>query len=271
MPRTPPPQRSRRDRRASPPGSRSRRRELSQNFLHDRGVAADLCAPVAASPLPVIELGAGAGAVTAELVRRGHDVTAVEVDPRLVRTLKSRFGSSVRVVQADMLRFRFPQAPYNVVSNVPYAITTPLLRTLLAEPAWQVAALMVQWEVARKRTGGTMLSASWWPWFDVDLVRRVPARAFRPVPGVDSGLIRLSRRPDPALTAAERASYQRLVEAVFTGRGAGLAGILRGHLPRGELRRWLRMNGLSPVALPRDLTAGQWVSLYRTVSGRACR
>ena len=245
---------------------RKHRRELSQNFLHDRRVAADLCAPVSASPLPVVELGAGAGAVTAELVRRGHEVTAVEVDPRLVRTLRRRFDGLVRVVQADMLRFRFPRTPYNVVSNVPYSITTPLLRMLFSEPDWKVAALMVQWEVARKRTGGTMLSASWWPWFDIELVRRVPARAFRPAPTVDSGLIRLTRRIEPRLPSAERAAYQRLVTAVFTGPGSGVAGILRAHLPRGELRRWIRAQQVSPVALPKDLTLDQWVSLYRAVS-----
>jgi 23S rRNA (adenine-N6)-dimethyltransferase len=247
---------------------RTTRRDLSQNFLRDRRVAADLCAPVAASPLPVVELGAGAGAVTAELVRLGHEVTAVEVDPRLVGVLRRRFGGSVRVVQADMLRFRLPRTRYNVVSNVPYSITTSLLRTLLASPGWEVAALMVQWEVARKRTGGTVLSASWWPWFDIDLVRRVPARAFRPVPRVDSGILRITRRTDSVLPEADRAAYQRLVAAVFTGRGSGLAGILRAHLPRGELRRWLRAHDVSPVALPRDLTSDQWLSLYRAVSAR---
>lgn len=265
-PRSEPGHRSVKDR-----GRRARHRprpELSQHFLHDRQIAAELCAPVATSPLPVVELGAGAGAVTAELVRRGLAVTAVEVDPRLTRALRRRFNGTVRVIQGDMLRFRFPEMPYNVVSNVPYSITTPLLRVLLAERGWQVAALMVQWEVARKRTGGTMLTASWWPWFDVELVRRVPARAFRPVPNVDSGLIRLTRRVDPALPLAERAAYQRLVSAVFTGRGSGLAGILRAHLSRAELRRWLRAHDVSPLALPRELTPHQWVSLYRSVAGR---
>lgn len=240
----------------------SRRRELSQNFLRDRRVAAEVCAPIADSPLPVVELGAGDGSLTAVLVRQGHDVTAVELDARWVRTLRRRFAGKVRIVQADLLRFRFPTAPYNVIANLPYSVTTPALRRLLAEPGWQIAVLMVQWEVARKRSGGTLLSASWWPWYEVGLVRRVPAAAFRPMPRVDSGILHLARRADPLLPVTERMRYQRFVEAVFTGRGSGLAGILRAHLPRSALRRWFRNHEVSPTALPRDLDPAHWVSLY---------
>ena len=241
----------------------SRRRELSQNFLRDGRVAADICAPIADSPLPVVELGAGDGTLTAVLVQGGHDVTAVELDPRWVRALRRRFAGSVRVVRADLLRFRFPRRPYNVVANLPYSITTPALRMLLHETGWQTAVLVVQWEVARKRSGSTLLSVSWWPWFEFELVDRIPARAFRPVPRVDSGVIQLTRRADPALPPAERRAYQRFVEAVFTGPGAGVAGILRPYLPRRALRQWLRDHGVSPAALPRELEPAHWVALYR--------
>jgi 23S rRNA (adenine-N6)-dimethyltransferase len=241
---------------------------LSQNFLRDPRVAAEITQRLHGSDLPVIELGAGSGAVTSELVRRGHDVTAVELDPRWARTLRQRFGTSIRVVQTDMLRFRFPDTPYNVVSNVPYRITTPVLRLLFRQDEWRVAVLVVQWDVARKRRA-TLLTASWWPWYELKLVRRVPASAFRPVPRVDGGVIQLGRRADPLLSQADLQAYQRFVEAVFTGRGAGLAGILQPYLPRAELRRWARRNRVDAAALPRDLTAQQWASLYQTATRAA--
>lgn len=241
----------------------SRRRELSQNFLRDRRIAADICARITDSTLPVVELGAGDGALTTVLVQSGLDVTAVELDPRWASALRRRFAGSVRVVQADLLRFRFPRTPYNVVANLPYSITTPALRMLLHEAGWRIAVLVLQWEVARKRSGATLLSASWWPWYKFELVSRVSAWAFRPVPRVDSGVIQVTRRADPALPPAERRAYQRFVEAVFTGRGAGIAGILRPHLARRELRQWFREHEVSPAALPRDLEPAHWVSLYR--------
>lgn len=253
---------TRRTHRSSPASRSGNRRQLSQNFLRDHRVASALCDELGASWLPVIELGAGAGAVTTELIRRGLMVTAVELDPRWAQTLRRRFGESVHVVQTDMLRFRFPDEPYNVVSNVPYAITTAVLRRLLTQRQWRTAVLMVQWEVARKRSRPSLLTASWWPWYDLTLVRRVTASSFRPVPSVDSGVLRVSRRTEPLLTDDHRRTYQHFVEAVFTGRGAGLAGILSRRLSRADVRRWMRVHGVSPAALPRDLTAHQWVSLY---------
>jgi 23S rRNA (adenine-N6)-dimethyltransferase len=245
---------------------RSSRRELSQNFLHDRGVARRICHLLGGSPLPVLDLGAGAGALTGELVRRGHRVTAVELDPRWAGALRRRYGPTVPVVRADMLRFRFPAEPHNIVSSVPYSITTAVLRRLLELDDWQVAVLMVQWEVARKRSGATMLTASWWPWYQVELIERVPARAFRPVPAVDSGVLRIRRRKGALLPDAERRDYQRFVAAVYTGRGAGLAGILRPYLGRTELRHWAREHDVNLAGLPTDLSARQWVALYRAAS-----
>jgi 23S rRNA (adenine-N6)-dimethyltransferase len=231
-------------------------------------VAIDIVDRLGPASMPVIELGAGDGAITRELVRRGHSVTAVELDPRWVQALRQRFGDTARIVQADMLRYRFPREPYRVVSNVPYSITTPLLRTLFAERGWSDAVLMVQWEVARKRAGnggGTLLSASWAPWYDVTLARRVPAQAFRPVPRVDSGVIEVTRRTQPLLAPADRSRYQRFVEAVFTGKGAGLVGVLRPYLTPRQVRDWARGHGVPAAALPKDLDAKQWVSLYLTI------
>ena len=243
----------------------SNRRELSQNFLHDTHVVTQMCDLLDGSPLPVLELGAGAGSLTRELVRRGHRVT-VELDPHWTAVLRRRFGPSVRVVRADMLRFRFPHEPHNVVSNAPYGITTALLRTLLRQRAWELAALMVQWEVARKRSGASMLTASWWPWYEITLVRRVPAGAFRPVPRVDSGLLRIERRAAELLPDSERHEYQRFVRSVFTGRGVGLNGILRRHLSGPAIRRWAQDQDADLTGLPRDLSARQWVALYRAAA-----
>jgi 23S rRNA (adenine-N6)-dimethyltransferase len=125
---------------------------------------------------------------------------------------------------------------------------------------------MVQWEVARKRSGASMLTASWWPWYEITLVRRVPARAFRPVPRVDGGLIRIERRTAELLPESDRHEYQRLVHAVFTGRGVGLKGILRRHLTGAAMRRWAQGQDVDLTGLPRDLSARQWVALYRAAS-----
>jgi 23S rRNA (adenine-N6)-dimethyltransferase len=236
------------------------RHELGQNFLIDQRVAARIAGLV--PPGPVLELGAGDGALTRRLAARHGDVTAVELDPRRVAALRRLLGRRVQVVHADMLRFRL-DAPHHVVSNVPFGITTPLLRYLVRQRAWMSAVLLVQWEVARKRAavgGTTQLTAEWWPWYEFSLAGRVPAASFRPQPGVDGGILVLHRREQPLVDAAERLAYQRLVRAAF--RGDRLLPTLR-RTP--GVRRWAVAEGLGG-ARPRELTASDWASLHQAVS-----
>lgn len=216
------------------------RHELGQNFLVDRSARRRLVDLVPHGPEPVLELGAGDGAVTRLLADGSRPVVAVEIDARRAAALRRELAGRARVEQGDMLRFALGGA-HHVVSNVPFGITTPLLRHLLGQRAWRTAVLLLQWEVARKRAavgGTTLLTASWWPWYAFALAGRVPARAFRPVPSVDGGLLVVRRRAEPLLGDRERAAYQRFVRRAFD---------------RGQLggRR------------PRDLAAEQWVAAFR--------
>ncbi|WP_406283627.1 23S ribosomal RNA methyltransferase Erm [Embleya sp. NBC_00896] len=248
------------------------RHELGQNFLVDRSVIGLFADLVARTSGPIVEIGPGDGAITVPLSRTGRPITAVEVDPRRARRLARRMPAHVEVVTADVLRYRFPREPHTVVGNLPFHVTTPVMRRLLEADHWESAVLLVQWEVARRRAGvggATMLTAAWWPWFEFAVHARVPARAFRPVPSVDGGLLSMTRRATP-LVVGSRGAYQEFVRQVFTGPGRGLREILdrtrrfAGPAPRG----WLWDERLPPSALPKDLTATQWASLWRLADGR---
>jgi 23S rRNA (adenine-N6)-dimethyltransferase len=239
---------------------------LGQNFLRDRRIASEVAA-VADTGLdgPIVELGAGGGALTAELVRLGRELVVVEADPYWVSRLRGRFGRDVRVVHADMLRFVFPRAHHDIVSSVPFGISTPLIRLLLTQRRWSTATLLVQWDVARKRAtvrGGTMLTASWWPWFSFKLGSRVPARAFRPVPSVDAGVLCLERRRQPLLPWAERRAYQAFVRTAFQGGGVTLSQGVRGQFSKRSFRRWAYTERLSAQVTARDLEMRQWISAF---------
>ncbi|MDB1090299.1 23S ribosomal RNA methyltransferase Erm [Streptomyces sp. ACA25] len=245
------------------------RHELGQNFLVDRAVIAEIEELVARTTGPIVEIGAGDGALTLPLMRLGRRLTAVEIDSRRARRLDQQTPGHVSVVCADILRFRFPRHPHVVVGNVPFHMTTSILRSLLASDQWHTAVLLVQWEVARRRAGvggASMLTASWWPWYDFELHSRVPARSFRPVPAVDGGLLTMTRRATPL--AEDRRGYQDFVRLVFTGKGHGLREILHrtGRINRNELRDWLGTHRLSPHVLPKELTAQQWASLWHLTS-----
>ncbi|WP_460948429.1 23S ribosomal RNA methyltransferase Erm [Okibacterium endophyticum] len=255
--------------RSHGPGSASApvggRHENGQNFLVDRRLARDI-ADIAAGWHPrdrVVEFGSGDGAITQHLVSRRLTTTAVEIDPRCVWRLRDRFGDRLTVVQGDMLEYRFAGAA-NIVSNVPYHLTTPLLKKLLAERAWSHALLLVQWEVARKRAavgGTTLMTVQWWPWYDFTLLRRVPASGFRPVPSVDSGLLQIDRRVTSLLPWRERGRYQRLVAAVFTAKGRGVRAMASNVVGARTAAEWAAANRVAGDVLPKHLDAGAWVDL----------
>lgn len=247
------------------------RHELGQNFLTHRPTLDTISSLVTATDGPILELGAGDGALTRVLASSGRALTAIEIDEHRARRL-SRALPEVTVIADDALRRRL-DAPV-VVGNIPFHLTTPILRHLLTDPGWQHAVLVTQWEVARKRAGvggRTMMTAQTAPWFDFALHGRVPNWGFEPRPSVDGGILAVTRRASPLLPEAERRSYESFVRTMFTGRGHGLAGILRVSVgasaatARGACRR----AEVAPDALPRDLTPRQWTELWRAL--RECR
>lgn len=247
------------------------RQELGQNFLVDRPSIDRLVGLAAATRGPIIELGAGGGALTEPLARLGRPLTALELDPGRAASLRRRFGGRVVVEQADVLRWRYPSSPHVLVGNVPFHLTTAILRSILERPGWTDAVLLTQWEVARRRCGvggSSLLTAQSAPWFEFRLDGRVPARAFRPVPAVDGGLFTVRRRAVPLVEPAERRGYCGFVAAVFRGRGRGMAQILT-RTPRpmsgAQARAWLGRRGLARDVLPGRLTAGDWSSLWAEV------
>ncbi|QMW65406.1 23S ribosomal RNA methyltransferase Erm [Mumia sp. ZJ1417] len=243
------------------------RHELGQNFLHHRPTIERIVALVRATDGPILEIGCGDGALTYPLARLGRDLAAVDLDRRRVDRLRSRLPS-VTVRHADALDVRLDRPV--VVGNVPFHLTTPILRRLLRSPGWRHAVLLTQWEVARKRAGvggSTMMTAQSAPWFAFGLHQRVPARHFTPMPSVDGGILAVDRRERPLVPETERAPYERFVKAVFTGRGSGLEQILvrAGGARSGEVRHALRDAEVARGALPRELTPDQWASLWRRV------
>ncbi len=197
-----------------------RRRRLGQNVLRP-DIADALVAEAAVTPGElVVEIGAGSGACTLALARRGARVVALEKDPdwaeRLHRETRRRGLANVSVLCRDALDSPMPARPFRVLGSIPFGATTALLRHLLDDPRTGLhhADLVVQWEVARKRVATpptTMLSTTWAPWWDFEVGRRIPARAFRPVPAVDAAVLRVQRRAPSLLPDRMAVAYAAFV------------------------------------------------------------
>lgn len=204
-----------------------RRRSLSQNFLHPDWAERLVESADFQSGQLVLEVGAGSGAVTLALARRHVDVIALELDPVWARKLAGVVCgggvSQVRVVRADVLTFPLPSRPFRVVGNLPFGGTTAILRRLLADPRipLQRADLIVQWEVARKRSAmplDTLLGTTWAPWWEFELGERIPSTAFKPVPRAEACHLVIRRRTPPLLPPAMAATYGDFVRTWWTRR-----------------------------------------------------
>ncbi|UNK70290.1 23S ribosomal RNA methyltransferase Erm [Microbacterium sp. H1-D42] len=240
------------------------RHELGQNFLTHRPTIEHITDLVRLTTGPILELGAGDGALTRPLATLHRPLTVIDIDEHRVARLRDRLPH-VRVERADALQHPL-DAPV-IVGNIPFHLTTPVLRRLLAARGWHRAVLLTQWEVARKRAGvggGTMMTAQSAPWFEFELCGRVAAHHFSPRPAVDGGLLSITRRGSSLVAHAERRAYENFVRGVFTGRGTGLASIAarvtRVGIP--VAKRALIKAGIDQRGLPRDLTARQWAALW---------
>ena len=185
-----------------------RRRALGQNFLRDKQLAAALAARGRSREL-IVEFGAGRGALTIPLASIGARVIAIERDHVWARHLRERLltaglADRVEVVVGDALGVPLPTEPFRVISSPPFNQTTRLLRALLDDPVAGPTSIdiIVQWEVARKRTAlppSTLLSTIWAPWWRFEIVRAVPRTAFRPIPKVDAAWLSIVKRKRPLL------------------------------------------------------------------------
>jgi 23S rRNA (adenine-N6)-dimethyltransferase len=241
------------------------RHELGQNFLRDHATIARIVDLARERPGPLVEWGTGNGAVTVELAALGRPVHGIEIDGKRARDLGRRVGAHVRVSTGDILRHAPPSGSV-VVSNVPFHLTTPILRHLLTSTGWHSAILVTQWEVARKRAGvggATQLTAQSWPWFEFTLDRRIPATAFTPMPSVDAGLLLVTRRAEPLIPDLRQRAYQDWVARVFSSRGRGLTEVLRRNgVPARTAADLARAVGRNRAPLPRDLGAADWARAF---------
>lgn len=255
---------------------------IGQHFLVDRGA---LAAIVDAGELTdqddVLEIGPGPGVLTAALADRARSVTAVEIDQRMVAVLGDTVGDrgNVRIVRADALAVDLyaiaERPPTRIVANLPYQITSPLLIKFLQDPRRApLIVVLVQDEVATRivaqpgdaRERG-FLSVFVQSFAEPRIVRKVPARSFRPPPKVDSAIVALRARPQPAFAPLDGPAYLALVSDAFRHRRKQLRSALGFEAAVGKDRAdaALRAAGITATRRPEELSVGEWVALAKAL------
>ena len=144
----------------------------------------------------VLDVGAGTGALTAELVLAGAYVIAIELHPDRLAHLRARFDANVRVVRADAADLRLPLRPFKVVANPPFGVTSALMSRLVHAGSRMISADLVVQEQAAHRWIGSRAPAArrWQQSYRATLGQRVPRHAFHPRPHVDARMLVIRRR-----------------------------------------------------------------------------
>ena len=254
---------------------------MGQNFLTDPQVPADIADASGAGPgWGVLEIGPGAGCLTAELARRAERVAAVELDRKLLPVLAEALTEcpNVTVVPGDALRLdlaalaaeQFPGLRCMVCANLPYNITTPVLTRLVETACFQRVTVLLQKEVAHRLAaepgsseGGAF--SLWLQYFmETEALFDVPAEKFLPRPKVDSAVLRCVRRERPAVAVEDEGWFFRVVRGAFLLRRKTLANSLGQALPecsREAIRESIAACGLPEGVRGERLTLADFAAL----------
>lgn len=254
------------------------KKQLGQNFMIDPRALDRVVQAAEITPADgVLEIGAGIGTLTERLLEHAGRVVAVELDPQLVAILQERLGGHPRlqIVAGDILRFRpadWFTEPYKVVGNIPYYITSAILRHLLeADPRPTALVLTMQKEVAARilsREGWSLLAVSVHFYGRPRLMGHISRHAFYPVPKVDSAILRVDVYPQPAIPVPDSRLFFRVVRAGFSAPRKQLRNTLAhglGILPE-EIERALSAAGIDPRRRAETVSLEEWGNIYQALA-----
>ncbi len=248
------------------------KKSFGQNFLVDRDALGQIVTSARLSSIDtVLEIGPGLGVLTDELVKHAGKVVAVEADAELAALLARRAPDNLSVVATDALQYDLAQLPkgYKVVANLPYYITSLLLRFLLeADNKPASITVLVQKEVAERivaRPGQmSVLACSVQYYGKPSLVSVVPATSFYPAPKVDSAVLYIDLYAEPVFPADTKQLF-RLIKAGFGEKRKMLRNSLAGGLAvtSAEALAMITKAGLRETARAQELSLSEWQRLYQ--------
>lgn len=257
----------------------SPRKRLGQHFLTSGGIVRAIADAVDLnSDDVVVEVGAGLGALTRELVRQAGKVIVVELDEDLSKALRDSFGAAIEVVtgdarQLDLCKLVEANPSYKMLGNLPYYAALPILRRFLESKCRpQLAVVMVQKEVAVQivATPGRMglLSVAVQVYGKPRIVRTVPPGAFHPVPKVMSAVVRIDTYSEPLVPMNDIDNFFRVVRAGFSAPRKQL----RNSLSRGLgiavdiVENYLKSTDIDPRRRPATVSLDEWYRLFMVVN-----
>ena len=255
------------------------KKSLGQNFLINEGIVAKIVTAAELTPKDtVLEVGPGTGNLTRALVTTGARIIAVEKDHRAIEDLNAEFSAvQIEIIEGDILEFKpsehgLIEGEYKIVANLPYYITSHFIRTVFEEwPQPSSMVLMVQKEVAKrimaKPPEMNLLALSIQYYAKPEIITQVSRGSFRPIPTVDSAVIRLTPRAEYSLPVEKEALFFSILKSAFGGKRKQLINTLPTIIGKNKqgTAELLTSVGLNPQTRPETVDMTHWLILVNSL------
>jgi 16S rRNA (adenine1518-N6/adenine1519-N6)-dimethyltransferase len=257
------------------------KRSMGQNFLVDDEALKKIIVGAELTPADtVLEIGPGLGVLTEELSKAAGRVIAIEKDSKLAGKLKSEIRNpNVKIIEMDALDFdpknyQLADGSYKLVANIPYNITSLIIRKFLENPIKpSLMILMVQKEVGERIVAGpgnmSLLAVSVQFYADPVIIAIIPRESFFPIPKVDSAIIKLvSRSASKQVSKTEEKDFFRIVKFGFASKRKTLENNLSAgmHIKKEDSRDIIRKAGLEAKIRAEGLGVGEWTKLFEIIT-----
>jgi 16S rRNA (adenine1518-N6/adenine1519-N6)-dimethyltransferase len=249
----------------------SNKKSLGQNFLVNENIARQIVKSAEIKGDNVIEIGPGKGVLTKYLADSDAHVLAIEIDQRLTKSLQKNF-ENIEIIEDDILKTNLPRLieennfqKYKVVANLPYYITSKIIRLLLeTKYPPEEMVLMVQKEVGERIVAldgkESILSISVKLYADPKILFDVSRENFEPIPKVDSAVIKIARKDK--IPDVDTKTFFSLVRAGFSAKRKMLVNnLINFSYPKAKLLDILKKSGLDPAVRAEKLSVEDWVKL----------
>ncbi|MCL1630790.1 23S ribosomal RNA methyltransferase Erm [Sporolactobacillus sp. CPB3-1] len=244
-----------------------------QHLMHNKRTVQDIVnkASIRKSDT-VIEFGAGKGALTSELAHRSNHVLAVEIDEKFVAVLNKKLASyeNVKIIKQDILSVHLPRKEFIVVSNIPYAITTPIMKMLLNHPKRKLVRGIIVMEkgAARRFVSRRIKDAyvlQWRMYFDLRIERTIPKTHFSPPPKVESAMLSIRRRDKPIIPIQYAEQFRTLAKALLRKPDESAGTVLACLFTAKQLKHLRRRLSIKDECKVGCLSEEQWGIIFNTV------
>ena len=248
------------------------KKSLGQNFLVNPHIVDKIVSAAEISKDDIIlEVGPGTGNLTKKLAEKARKVIAVEKDHRLIEPLKETLEScpNIEIIEADILRWCPSYTSYKIVANIPYYITSNFLRTVFEKwPAPNLIVLTIQREVAQrimaKPPHMNLLALSIQYYSEPEIISYISKNNFRPVPKVDSAVIRLKHKNNKHKNKKQEEKLFNLIRVGFSEKRKQLVNNLAklGYSKK-KIMDFTESKGINPKTRAEELNLEQWQELLR--------